>query len=159
MRWIFPSLVVLLCCAVLASKLSAQTVAVQKQPKQSVKYAKKTSLNAAFNQRVSDSPPEVTLRARPISCATLRQGQPCYVRFSMSWESTQPISACLVSEQSDEGTCWENKNSGEFKKELYLTETTVWDLQSNSGESFGQVKVSVAWVYRSSRVRRNWRLF
>lgn len=159
MRWIFPSLSVLLCCAVLTSKLSAQTVATQKLPKQTVKNAEKTSLDAASNSIVNDSLPEVTLRARPISCATLRQGQPCYVRFSMSWESTQPISACLVSKQNNVGTCWENEISGKFKKELYLTETTSWDLQSIGGESLGQVKVSVAWVYRSSRVRRNWRLF
>jgi len=132
MRCFFSSFIVVLCCVFLVTVSRAQTSAPL---------------------------PEVTLKSYPISCATLREGQPCFVKFSMSWESDQPITVCLISEQSDVGTCWNDAQSGRFRKDLYLSETTTWDLQTLQGLSLGQVKVSVAWVYRSGRVRRNWSLF
>jgi len=161
MRRILSGFVLALCCIALASGLGAQTSQTQSAPEQTSENENNTTSDTG-GDGASDSAnslPEVTLKARPFSCATLRQGQPCYVRFSMSWESSQPITACLVSENSDVGTCWQNKMSGEFRKTMYLTETTRWDLQTLQGLSLGQVQVRVAWVYRSSRVRRNWRLF
>lgn len=146
MRWITSTFFLAWCCIAFVSSLGAQSLTSQE-----------TDTDDALES--AGSMPEVILKARPISCATLRQGQPCYVKFSMSWESNQPISACLVSEQIDAGTCWENELSGEFRKNMYLSETTQWNLQTTEGESLGQVQVRVAWVYKSSRIRRNWRLF
>lgn len=163
MRWYLSSLLALLLSVGLASTLGAQAVPNEKLQRQTLKHAKKqATLNIDQPSAATPAdkiPPQVVLRARPISCATLREGQPCYVKFSMSWESNQPITACLVSEQNEASACWENDSAGEFRKELYLSETTEWNLQNKEGDSFGSVKVRVAWVYKSRRVRRNWRLF
>ncbi len=103
--------------------------------------------------------PEVVLRARPSSCITLREGLPCFVKLFIEWESTQPISACLVSDQNSAGECWEDALSGSFDASLYLTETTTWRFEDELDANYGSVQVSVSWIYDSRRVRRNWRLF
>ncbi len=163
MRWSYSSLVALICCVVLVSSLGAQTTLGENSPTQNIDDAatdtQQNLTDSTSDNSVLEVQPVVTLRARPTRCATLREGQPCYVRFSLSWESDQPITVCLVSEQNTTGKCWENELAGNFRKDLYLSETTEWNLQNIDGDSFGSVKVSVAWVYKSRRVRRNWRLF
>jgi len=160
MRWFFPSFIVVLSCVMLVSVSRAQTTSTQEITKQNIEYAKKSIQSVSLNETTTASSlPEVTLKSYPISCATLRKGQPCFVKFSMSWESDQPITVCLISDQNDAGACWDDAQSGRFRKDLYLSETTTWHLETLQGLTLGQVKVSVAWVYKSGRVRRNWSLF
>jgi len=108
---------------------------------------------------INRGPATVMLSSQPISCVTLRQGQPCYIRLEVTWEADAPITACLTSSSSEAGACWENEQTGDFEVNLYLSETTEWVMQDSSGHRLGDVAVSVAWVYESRRGRRNWRLF
>lgn len=118
-----------------------------------------TDTSAGIDEVSVNDVPEVTMKARPVSCVTLREGQPCFIKLSITWESTSPISACLISEQHRARECWVNASSGMFTANLYLSESTIWQLENSLGSSYGSVRVSVAWVYDSRRVRRNWRLF
>jgi len=114
-----------------------------------------TAADSSTSQPLSD----VSLDVRPVRCVTLREGQPCYVRLAVSWKSLEPISACLTSEQNEAQACWDNAVTGDFNANLYLSESTEWVLLDQSGADLGSVAVTVAWVYKSRRVRRRWRLF
>lgn len=132
----------------------AQVGATQTLEKHSAKIEKKAPKRSASSKATI-----VQMQARPVSCVTLSEGQSCFIKLTISWESNIPIQACLISEQSPEGTCWRNERSGEFKADMSLTEDTVWRLLGNQGQPLAEVEVSVAWVYKSRRSRRNWRLF
>ncbi len=154
MRIVLLSALGLLIHWAVVTHVTAQVAATQTLEKHSTKIGKK-----GFKRSAGSQATVVQMQARPVSCVTLREGQPCFIKLTVSWESNNPIQACLISEQSPEGTCWRNERSGEFKADVSLTEDTVWRLLGNQGQSLAEVEVSVAWVYKSRKSRRNWRLF
>lgn len=154
MRFVLISALGLMLQWVVVVDTLAQVSATQTLEKHSSKIEKKGLKRSAASKATV-----VQMQARPVSCVTLREGQPCFIKLTVSWESNNPIQACLISEQSPEGTCWRNQRSGEFKADLSLTEDTVWRLLGNQGQPLAEVEVSVAWVYKSRKSRRNWRLF
>ncbi len=154
---------VLLFCIglIVASHAHAQVRLQHDIAKYSEKIGKRFQIVTAGNavQSINAADANVKLEARPVSCVTLREGQPCFIKLAISWQSDAPLDVCLVSDNTDAGECWSNEVSGTFKANLYLLETTVWQLRDGLGQTLDETEVSVAWVYQSRRGRRNWRLF
>jgi len=104
--------------------------------------------------------PDVTLKVQPQRCVTLRRGQRCYLKLKMDWSSSEPINVCFFSDSHEVRACWENAVQGEFRKEVYLLDSTEWVLQDAMGRRFGDVTVEVSSSYnRRRRGWRGWRLF
>jgi len=146
---------ILLGCLAMVTSASAQSGARSDFAKYSDKVSKKTFRDVSIKAAAT----QVRLIARPTRCVTLRQGQRCFIRLAVTWTSVSPISACLISDKNLARECWEQQTKGDFKADLYLSETTEWIMQDTNGQRLGDVEVTVAWVYDSRRGRRNWSLF
>lgn len=102
------------------------------------------------------------LQARPDKCVSLRQGQVCYQRVRLSWQTATAGDYCLYDASDKQPLkCWSNATSGntlysfasQTDREFHLT-------RDNNATPLAQARVTVSWVYKTkSRRRRSWRLF
>lgn len=96
---------------------------------------------------------------KPQRCVTLREGQPCFVKLKVTWVSELPVSVCVYDEGETPLVCWVDVAEGSFFGKQYLYETTRYTLRDTGGVELGESTVTVAWVYKSRRARKRWRLF
>ena len=113
----------------------------------------------AFANEESDDDAALSFLFKPERCVTLREGQPCYVKLKVSWTSRQPISVCIFDEGEVPLACWAEVVQGEYFGSQYLYETTRYTLRDSAGVELDESTVTVAWVYKSRRARKRWRLF
>lgn len=117
------------------------------------------SISFSGAQAQSDDEQDLAFVVKPQRCVTLREGQPCYVKLSLSWNSVRPMSLCVFGTGEKPLNCWTNVSEGEFFATRYLVETTRYTLKDEEGVEWGESTVVVAWVYKSRRTRKRWRLF
>ena len=55
--------------------------------------------------------------------------------------------------------CWLGSRGEELILEQSLIESTHYSLRDATGEELVSAEVTVAWVYKTRRSRRRWRLF
>jgi hypothetical protein len=105
---------------------------------------------------------EQQLQARPDKCVSLRQGQVCFQRVRLSWQTATAGDYCLyVTSDKLPLKCWSNASSGNTLYSFASPTDRQFHLTGNDSTSpLAQVRVTVSWVYKSkSRRRRSWRLF
>jgi hypothetical protein len=103
-----------------------------------------------------------TLQAKPERCVALNEGQVCYQKTILSWQTDDIADYCLYELSSPEPiTCWLNTNRGKIKidfasassKQYHLTLKKIMTPIVNT-------TIEVTWVYSEKKKRRtSWRLF
>jgi len=101
----------------------------------------------------------VAFSISPKRCVTLRQGQPCFVRIRIEWQSSKIIEACVYGVEGKEVICWQPANQGKSVIAQTLPGTTEFVLVDDEGIELSRTEVSVSWVYKKKRSNRRWRLF
>jgi hypothetical protein len=99
------------------------------------------------------------LSVRPQRCVTLREGQPCFVRLKLAWSSSESQDLCVYGQGEKPLACWLGSRGEELILEQSLLESTRYSLRDATGEELVSTEVTVAWVYKTRRSRRRWRLF
>lgn len=107
----------------------------------------------------ADDTQQTTFEVSPKRCVTLRQGQPCFVRVRLEWQSTELLQVCVYGLEDKELKCWTATASGEMVIPQTLPGTTEYKLINSAGVELSRASVSVSWVYRKKRSKRRWRLF
>lgn len=118
----------------------------------------------------------------PEQCVALLQGQECYVNAELKWETTVSGDYCLYSSLTITALrCWENKKTGEFKREFssknnikfYLSDKKHFkNNQENNLENaqitslnhrlndIASAEIKMAWVHKKKgKPRTSWRMF
>lgn len=107
----------------------------------------------------SDTASGVSFSISPKRCVTLRQGQPCFVRIRIEWQSSEMVKACVYADNGKQLTCWKAANGGRSVIAQTLAGTTAYVLADANGTELGRREVTVSWVYKKKRSNRRWRLF
>jgi len=102
---------------------------------------------------------DTQMTINPQRCVTLREGQPCYIRMKLSWNTSEPLTVCAYSDAEKPLACWNKSRGAVLTIEQQLLETTRFTLRSEAGDELASADVVFAWVYKSRRSRRRWRLF
>lgn len=102
------------------------------------------------------------LKITPNRCISLHQGQVCYQRATLSWQTLDIADYCLFQAREDKPLkCWTAASSGVFETDFQSTEPVRYYLfKVGEDTPLASSGISVSWVYKSSkRQRRSWRLF
>lgn len=109
---------------------------------------------------------EITLEATPSKCVALHQGQMCYSTVTFDWQPQKGALAqetlCLHEENIDRPlACWQGKERLSFEHHFESSKSLHYFLRlSTDNKPLASTKVSVAWVYKSSRKSQSgWRMF
>jgi hypothetical protein len=102
------------------------------------------------------------LEVTPKRCIALRKGQKCYLEVTFQWQHPQVSDYCLVNKTTNKNLkCWTNQSTGSFNLDFQSTKSNDFTLRNqNSITDLANVRIDVAWVYKSSkRAKSTWRLF
>lgn len=102
------------------------------------------------------------LVAKPRRCVALRQGQTCYQRATLSWQTAEEGYYCLYSVgKKTPLSCWKDAKEGSFSLQFKASETQQFQLRhGNKNSVLATTELTVAWVYENKkRGRASWRLF
>lgn len=105
---------------------------------------------------------EAKMKVNPDQCVAMLQGQPCYVSVELQWEIQKAGNYCLyVSGKNKALTCWQNSNTGEFKKAFTSKVNLIFSLRrQDEVQPVAQARVKMAWVHKKKgQPRKSWRLF
>lgn len=104
----------------------------------------------------------VSLTAKPERCVALNEGQICYQKTLLTWQTEKIADYCLFeSDRKEPITCWLNTNQGQAKIDFASETTKKYQLTLKKIEDpIASTKVEVTWVYSKKKKRRtSWRLF
>jgi len=103
---------------------------------------------------------DAQLIVKPDKCVALRKGETCYQSVLFRYTAPYKSDVCLVRDDEPEPLiCWKNTAKAEFRYSL-ASSTSIWFHTINPSQTTtASAVVKVAWVYRQSRKRNQWRLF
>lgn len=115
------------------------------------------SLLASLPIQAEDTQP-VVLKAAPMQCVAMTQGQMCYLDVEISWHSQQVDDYCLyTSLQSKPIKCWTAQAKGIFKREFASKNNIQFHLRRQNQElNLSSVEVEIAWVHKKRGQPQNW---
>lgn len=102
------------------------------------------------------------LQLKPNRCVALHQGQVCYQKIQLSWNTPQAGNYCLYQQHTETPVfCWQGVIAGQYQYE-FASDTSV-QLQLVNVQTKTPVATAaleVAWVYKANTRRKtHWRLF
>jgi len=103
---------------------------------------------------------DAELVVKPNKCVALRKGEKCYQSLLLRYSASDKADICLFREdQLEPLACWNDSRRVEFRYRL-VSSTSIWfHIADADQNSLARAKVNVAWVYKQSRKRNQWRLF
>ena len=130
----------------------------------STRLVKRWSLLVCLVVALSSLPVSIALAdtfvsVTPQRCVTLREGQPCFIRLRLVWEADPARSVCAYGVDVEPLACWQDSRGDVLVVEQRLLKNTPFTLRDADGVEVATTSVTVAWVYKSRRTRRRWRLF
>ena len=125
-------------------------------------------LLAALVQDTHAASEVASLDAVPNKCISLRQGQACYQRVQLTWQTGISQAVCLWREGDSVALrCWTDQSSAKLRHDFRATQTTAFLLVAgqqadnpSAANTLARAEVKVAWIYNSRKSKRTrWRLF
>lgn len=105
---------------------------------------------------------QIDFNVKPSRCIALHRGQTCYQKLKFRWQTPPHGAYCLV--RLPDGTpltCWQGMSQTSFEHEFRSDSSIIYEVRvKNQSRRLAAVKITVAWVYRTSRKSASgWRLF
>lgn len=105
---------------------------------------------------------EAQLQVKPGRCISLHEGQVCYQKLIIQWQSLIADNYCLYQKSNPVALlCWDNVAQGSGAYEFSGSMSTDFILVRKRDEHIlAEFKIDVVWVYdASSRRESHWKIF
>ncbi len=109
----------------------------------------------------TDSAINANVYAKPQRCIGLRQGQVCYQKVLLNWQTNKVANYCLHKQKDKKPLqCWKNSDKGSYKFVFESPENIKVKLYDDNNRALAETTISVSWVYKTRKPQqRSWRLF
>lgn len=114
-------------------------------------------LSAEQSPRQEGAAPIMDFAVSPTKCVTMEQGRRCYADIVVTWNSSQPLDACLILDQQ-RLHCWSQQRSARLEFEFVSSQNATLVLQQGPA-ILARQDIQVSWVHSDTRRRSYWRLF
>lgn len=103
----------------------------------------------------------VELLVKPERCIALNQGQVCYQKVLLQWQTEQNSSFCLrLKGEQEPLQCWQEVSQGSLEFDVQSKVDQGFELVGSEGDVVAVTQVEIAWVYKNRNKRQtSWRLF
>jgi hypothetical protein len=103
----------------------------------------------------------IKLSLKPKECVVFKEGDKCYARVNVKWQSSESGSFCLFRMGDIKLECWNNISEGQFTEELVMDKPVDYYLvRTDNSEIIIREKLTLSWVHKKSgRPEHSWRLF
>ena len=106
--------------------------------------------------------PEPLMSVEPTQCVAMKQGNPCYIMVTVSWNMHDAGDYCLHSTMQKQAIrCWNNQTSGQAELDIKTTHNVAFSIRQRANETaLATDMLKLAWVYKKKgKPRTSWRLF
>ncbi|MBU2918704.1 DUF3019 domain-containing protein [Psychrosphaera sp. F3M07] len=104
---------------------------------------------------------DIFFKLKPHKCVSLHEGQQCFTKVKINWQTNIKSDYCLYSSQQRSALyCWKNTQQGNIEHELNTNADVQFVLKQSPNIVISESILKVSWVYKKKQKSRlSWRLF